>query len=680
MPFIAGLTTQDPNTPVAWKVYALATLVRCVSVGNNAALTAWRLWAGGTTLQLWAQPPDSIASNVGAVTDGVTAIVAYAGTRDGTQLLTQIAGSAQIEFLPGRGRANAGQKLIWSRTFQAVANWLSTSIPAGGTVLVCGTSLGGACAALMSNYLRTLGYTCLVFTTGQPRVGDATFNGFVSTNWLRLINETDPVTTVPPELDTMNIVVAGVTQGQAQYVYRHGGVSQGVVLAPDTWADLVTPYAVSEAQAAGSLVGQFLSTFSFQSAFLQHHAIESYIQKISRLRDFPQSLELMNQALQQINATLNGILPQPPQPPAAPVLPEQQANQLQDPNVAIDNPPGGTRIPPADVGRRAEARNMGIVPDPPQFNTPILLLPQGAPLAVGNFIKCTFNFRQLGQAWSETYVHQNDTIASILAQMSTANPANRLIQQMGTSMMALRGPQCTLTSVRLSQFTLPVPVIRPRISYLYRFQPPIVGSYTTNPSDADFFDTCIVFQMTSAAGAPPKLTHARGFPDSYVTAGGSPVSDLATFFGAAWTSPQNGFPQVAVADQWHWVGRGTLREGVITNLVQDAAGTVTITTTTGTLLAGMTAGQVLPFRIKGVTKPRAINGVWPFVVNAGLLSLTTKKLFGILDWDTGSQGKIVYNPQQAYPITTVRFNNIGSRKAGRPSDLQRGRQPNRSRA
>ncbi|KNG87440.1 putative lipase precursor [Aspergillus nomiae NRRL 13137] len=68
-------------------------------------------------------------------------------------------------------------------------------------VVVTGHSLGGAIATVAGAYLRTKDIPCDIYTYGSPRVGDARFAEFVSTQpgiTARITHGYDPVPSLPP--------------------------------------------------------------------------------------------------------------------------------------------------------------------------------------------------------------------------------------------------------------------------------------------------------------------------------------------------------------------------------------------------------------------------------------------------------------------------------------------------
>lgn len=676
MAFLPGLTTVSISNPPPWQMYGLGLGIAATGFAQSQ-VTAWRQWAGGSWQSYFDQSNSPALSNVSVVGDATNAIVFFDGTKNLPQLLAQIAGSVQVGWTYGTGNINAGQSWMFRQLRASVLNAIQANVGASARIVLVGHSLGGALAALMANYLRRQSYDVQLMTFGQPRVGNQVFVDGLPVPWLRLINANDLVTTVPPEIGKANLLIGVLTNGLVQYRYSHGGKAWRIGWDAANNPTSAAGVDIGTLEAAGQNAVAYVTGNAFGASLANSHPLANYLAILSTLaaRDIGNNTPIAK--LTPIYNAIYGVRVRAPQVPPAPE-PIPGGELLPDPNVIIGDPPAPITIPPQDVGQRVENRQINVAPNPPQFNTPILSL-GGSAVATGRFVKCTFMFSQLNQGWSETYYLTADTPAAALTAASTVNPGQTKINTLAAAMMGLRGPQCSLNAVRLSGVTLPVPAVRVRNSQLVRFTPAKVGSYAGAVAEADFFDTCIVLQMLSADNAPPKLTHMRGIPDAFVEAGGQPAGTMDAFFGAAWNNPQTGLQKVLQGDAWSWFGLGTVRNAPITNLVQDAAGTVTITTTNAPLLNGLTVGNVYPFRIAGVTKPKSINGQWPFVVNSGLLSITTRKLFGILEWDGGNQGKIVYNPQEAHQINLVRYNNIGERKAGRPSDLQRGRQPVRQR-
>lgn len=71
----------------------------------------------------------------------------------------------------------------------------------GFAVVTTGHSLGGAVATITGAYIRKSGINTDIYTYGSPRVGDAAFAAFVSTQpngkTFRITNGADPVTVIP---------------------------------------------------------------------------------------------------------------------------------------------------------------------------------------------------------------------------------------------------------------------------------------------------------------------------------------------------------------------------------------------------------------------------------------------------------------------------------------------------
>lgn len=126
-------------------------------------------------------------------------LIAVRGTSAGADFLRD-ADALQVPFVEGEGQVHRG--------FYEAAHVVSTfaskyldKFYAGQKVLVCGHSLGGAIALILSQMLRCrkgFDYDVLLYTYGAPRAADTTFvNAAQSLVHHRTVNHNDPIPSVP---------------------------------------------------------------------------------------------------------------------------------------------------------------------------------------------------------------------------------------------------------------------------------------------------------------------------------------------------------------------------------------------------------------------------------------------------------------------------------------------------
>lgn len=105
----------------------------------------------------------------------------------------------QVPFEEGKGAVHRGFYEAAKKANDFATKYLD-KFYAGQTILICGHSLGGAIALILSEMLRRKPerYNILLYTYGAPRAGDATFvQGAESLVHHRMVNHNDPVPSVP---------------------------------------------------------------------------------------------------------------------------------------------------------------------------------------------------------------------------------------------------------------------------------------------------------------------------------------------------------------------------------------------------------------------------------------------------------------------------------------------------
>lgn len=125
-------------------------------------------------------------------------LVAVRGTQQTADFLRD-ADALQVPFEEGVGQVHQGFYGAAKKTAAFVTSYLDRFY-AGQKLLICGHSLGGAVALLLSEMLRRRpeGYTLQLYTYGAPRAADATFtkNAEALVHY-RMVNHNDPIPSVP---------------------------------------------------------------------------------------------------------------------------------------------------------------------------------------------------------------------------------------------------------------------------------------------------------------------------------------------------------------------------------------------------------------------------------------------------------------------------------------------------
>ncbi len=105
----------------------------------------------------------------------------------------------QVPFEEGEGKVHRGFYQAALVVLDFVVKYLA-KFYAGQTLMICGHSLGGAIALLVSEMLRREpdGYNISLYTYGAPRAGDAAFvKAAEALRHYRMVNHNDPVPSVP---------------------------------------------------------------------------------------------------------------------------------------------------------------------------------------------------------------------------------------------------------------------------------------------------------------------------------------------------------------------------------------------------------------------------------------------------------------------------------------------------
>lgn len=109
------------------------------------------------------------------------------------------ADARQVPFEATDSKVHQGFYEAAQKAYEFVVNYLE-KFYVGQKIIICGHSLGGAVALLLSEMLRrrTEGYSIQLYTYGAPRAGDANFvAGAKDLVHYRVVNHNDPVPSVP---------------------------------------------------------------------------------------------------------------------------------------------------------------------------------------------------------------------------------------------------------------------------------------------------------------------------------------------------------------------------------------------------------------------------------------------------------------------------------------------------
>ena len=127
-------------------------------------------------------------------------LIAIRGTSEGVPDALRDADAFQVPFEEGEGAVHRGFYGAAKQAYEFATKYLD-KFHAGQKILICGHSLGGAIALILSEMLRRrpgFTYDILLHTYGSPRAGDATFvKAAESLVHHRMVNHNDPVPSVP---------------------------------------------------------------------------------------------------------------------------------------------------------------------------------------------------------------------------------------------------------------------------------------------------------------------------------------------------------------------------------------------------------------------------------------------------------------------------------------------------
>lgn len=138
-------------------------------------------------------------------------LIAVRGTSAGADFLRD-ADALQVPFEEGQGQVHRGFYEAAVQAYEFATVYLD-KFHSGQKVLVCGHSLGGAIALILSQMLRCrkgFDYDVLLYTYGAPRAADSTFvKAAESLVHHRTVNHNDPIPSVPATWMNTKIPVYG---------------------------------------------------------------------------------------------------------------------------------------------------------------------------------------------------------------------------------------------------------------------------------------------------------------------------------------------------------------------------------------------------------------------------------------------------------------------------------------
>lgn len=687
MPIDPRLVTIPNNSPPLWVLYAHIVLLRAIAQGDQVQIAAWCEWAGGATFRFFAAT-ESLLSNFCLITDGQVGIGSFAGTRNLSQLIGQIAGStlANDTSIP----ANVSTfDLIYADAVTALAVSVIPAALRDAPVVITGHSLGGAVAEILAARRVDGSFTNVsLLTFGQPRTGDSTLAARAPANYVRIVNQGDPVPGVPPRPVNISAFLRGTGPNPTRGSYAHGGnayLITGDGLQPTTDQETGTDI--------GAMALALGSGNQFSSGVELTHSTGSYASLLYIHMNGQQGNPDMTAVL-NISRILQGQQPLNPNPANAPVVPPLPPTAaVAAPSYSFQPYPGS--LPLQDRGQPIQLIEVpGTVITNPGTSSLFSGVQSMATLA-----KVTFFYQQLNQGFQESYYCQAATIGA----------AQPLAEALGTALMSFRGQNTALINYRVSMMTVPLAFPRLRQSRIF---PPLAtwaqGGFINvpppNPPEnwSDMFSVCVLMRgVPAAVGQAGKNIYMRGLPDSYDINGGQLNGTLDQFFGMPRVQAlQRALVPAGTPFGWLGTTRPAIPfQSLLTAVTQNANGTISLTLASAieTLPAGAAgnAQNFVPVRISGVKIPGNINGTIPMNVDNTRFILTSKKRIAIVPWDQATglvtyipkifvpfSGNIIRAPVRGNPMTygnlwAVR---ISERAAGRVFGAVPGRRPNRVRA
>lgn len=340
------------SVPTWSECYAYATLLRLMRYNDPNYIESWRLWSGAN--QSFVIPPaDDYQSHVTVFNTGRSAIVAFEGTRNRTQLIQEL-----LECTPVADTASGTFTLSFfkwalNQVHGTITDRLAT-IPGLERVIVIGHSMGGALGHLFAKRLKTQNVYPItaLYTFGQPR----TFVGFGPLGndlpYFRIIEAHDPTPGLPPPRIAISISYpyAGGAMGPVEY--RHTDVAwivndRGLVGHRDNlFTNEIFP----------QLPAWLLDPTSWEEVVQQNHIARIYVDRMRRLasayveNDFYKRLHEINRGIDTYELSL------PPQTGPLPGLPSP--GTFAHPGTTYPSGVGAPTPPAGSVGTIVEQRRV----------------------------------------------------------------------------------------------------------------------------------------------------------------------------------------------------------------------------------------------------------------------------------------------------------------------------------
>ena len=261
-------------------------------------------------------------------------------------------------------------------------------------------------------------------------------------------------------------------------------------------------------------------------------------------------------------------------------------------------------------------------------------------------IRATLFFEQEGYGWSEGY------------WLNGANPDLRsygaVVDRLAQKRIWLSGGNTRLRYSRWSEEG----VFRDSFGATY----PGLGLRGDPAQESDEPNTALLTRFRDPTGRHLKNLYLRGVWDLVVKEGGvyTPTP--------AYTARFDDFRAQLIQDLWGWRGSTSKIQALITNVAQDASGTVTITT--GSNVFAGPFPQLAQVRVAEVLGSTEINGVLVGRANSAT-TFQTKNRISIFPYLSG--GRLTFNVYGHILIDIALVSRVANRKVGRPSYKSVGR-------
>lgn len=204
--------------------------------------------------------------------------------------------------------------------------------------------------------------------------------------------------------------------------------------------------------------------------------------------------------------------------------------------------------------------------------------------------------------------------------------------------------------------------------------PPLRGSQTFGGTVVNMGapETAIKMRFRNEASTARSDAYVRGAWRQVVVAG---VLDFLTSAeGVEWKRRADLYAAALVQASYGWVGTNPAltSRGNVTNYVQDAGGTVTLTLGVTNGVALPAAGTKLQIKFARINESKSIlNRTLVCKMNDPNTTCTTTKLVAVSDFETG--GTYIATRTGFIPYAAMSYYRLARRKTGRPFDVGPGR-------